>query len=126
MAKLLLVDDDADVRYALGKYLRRAGHEVVEAGDGKAALSLLKDHAFDTIVTDIIMPEADGIELVMAIRKRNPDLPIIAISGGSRLGSFNYLPMVAGLGAKVVLPKPIDPDVLLAAVDKVTGHPPAQ
>jgi CheY-like chemotaxis protein len=118
-----LVDDDADVRYALGKYLRRAGHEVVEAGDGKAALFLLKDDSFDTIVTDIIMPEADGIELVMAVRRRTPGLPIIAISGGGRLGSLNYLSMAAGLGAKIVLSKPVDPDTLLAAVDKVVGHP---
>lgn len=123
MAKLLLVDDDEDVRYALGKYLRRAGHEVVEAKDGKAALSLLQADSFDTIVTDIIMPEADGIELVMAIRSRTPDLPIIAISGGGRLAGFDYLPMVAGLGAKVVLAKPVDPDTLLAAVDRVARPP---
>lgn len=121
MAKLLLVDDDEDVRYALGKYLRRAGHEVVEAQDGKAALSCLAGDGFDAIVTDIIMPEADGIELVMAVRHSLPDLPIIAISGGGRKDGFNYLPMAAALGAKAVLSKPIDPDALLAAVDKVAA-----
>lgn len=119
MAKLLLVDDDEDVRYALGKYLRRAGNEVVEAGDGKVALSLLENDTFDVLVTDIVMPEADGIELLLTVRQRMPDLPVIAISGGGRLGSFDYLPTAAGLGAKVVLHKPIDPDILLASVDEL-------
>lgn len=121
MAKVLLVDDDDDVRYALGKYLRRAGHEIVEAANGKAALILLATDRFDTVVTDIIMPDADGIELTIAVAREYPALPVIAISGGGRGNRMDYLRMAKGLGAKATLPKPVDPDELLALIDQVAS-----
>ncbi|MEW5770212.1 MAG: response regulator [Pseudomonadota bacterium] len=119
MAKILLVDDDVDVRYALGKYLHRAGHQVVEATDGAQALSLMATEAFDLVITDIVMPEADGIELILDIGRNTPGLPVIAISGGGRLGRAEYLDMAQGLGATAGLAKPVDPDELLALIDRL-------
>lgn len=119
MAKILLVDDDENVRYALAKYLRRAGHEVLEAQDGKMAIALLAGESFDAVITDIIMPEADGIEIIMAITDREPGLPVIAISGGGRIGQSEYLGMAKKLGATAVLEKPVDPDTLLSLIDQV-------
>ena len=119
MAKVLLVDDDEEVRYALGKYLRRAGHEVVEAENGKRALALLAEAAFDVVITDIVMPDTDGIEVIMHITTANRTLPVIAISGGGRIGRAEYLDLARHLGAKAVVPKPVDPDAVLALIDQV-------
>ena len=92
MAQVLLIDDDANVRYALSMAIRRAGHDVVEAQDGQEGYNYLKEqkHTVDVVVTDIIMDNMDGIEFINKLREHNKILPIIAISGGGRYGNKEY------------------------------------
>lgn len=116
MAKILVVDDDAQVRQLLRRLLTRSGYDVSEAGDGAAAQRIVETEPIDLLITDIIMPEKEGIELITTMRKSKPSLPIIAISGGGQADSEQYLEIARLLGAKRVLGKPFDVDELLVAV----------
>lgn len=116
MAKILVVDDDAQVRQLLRRLLTRSGYDVSEAGDGAAAQRIVETEPIDLLITDIIMPEKEGIELITMMRKSRPSLPIIAISGGGHADSEQYLEIARLLGAKRVLGKPFDVDELLTAV----------
>ena len=118
MAKILLVEDDETGRYALSKYLTRAGHEVTEAEDGEIAFKLFRGESFDIVITDIVMPNVEGIELVNLLLEIQPDIPIIGISGGGRLEGAGYLKLIKALGASATLEKPFEPEALLALVDQ--------
>lgn len=118
MSKILLIDDDDQVRYALKKYLNLAGHEIAEASNGTDGFRLAAQQHFDLVLTDIVMPDTDGIELIRQITSSKPELPIIAISGGGRIGQSEYLDVARQLGAVAVLPKPLDPDELLAVISQ--------
>ena len=85
--RILLVDDDEAVRSVLRRSLVKAGYEVHEAGEGGAALKLLASAPADLIITDLVMPEMEGIEFIMALRKTHPKLPVIAMSGGGKVGA---------------------------------------
>ena len=120
MAKVLVVDDVVEMRSMIRSMLESAGHAVSEAGDGKAAIDLLQGSGpIDVLVTDILMPEADGLEVIRAAATR-ADLGIIAISGGG-----NYMPAAVSLamseafGARKVLFKPFRKQELLDAVSSV-------
>jgi CheY-like chemotaxis protein len=115
---ILVIDDDAMVRMALGAVLRAAGFEVAFAEDGRKGMKLLRTLEPRLVITDIIMPEQEGIETIMAMRAARPDLKIIAISGGARIGHANVLDMASALGADEVLAKPFDPETLLTKVRK--------
>lgn len=119
MARILLVDDEESVRYALGKCLRRAGHVVVEAADGSDALRQCELSRFDLVITDIIMPGVEGMELIAKLIRRSPDLPVVAISGGGRVDREEYLSMAAVLGAAAILAKPVEPDALLELTERL-------
>lgn len=121
MATILLVDDDEDVRYALAKVLRRGGHVVDVAEDGRQALARLAVGGVNLVISDIIMPEFDGIELLRQVNALFPELPVIAISGGGRIGKAEYLTLATCLGARRTLQKPIEPDELLREVGAVVG-----
>lgn len=108
MAKVLLVDDDELVVYALGRYLRKAGHQVIELNDGLKVVKTVIDEKPDVVVTDIIMPEVEGLEVILNIRKIMPDLPIIAMSGGGRRVDVQFLGTAKDLGANAILEKPFD------------------
>ena len=104
-----------EVRYALAKALRKRGFEVLEARTGKEVHD--EDIAdADILVTDILMPEEDGIELLIKLSKLAPELPVIAISGGGKISSGNYLEMASSLGAIAVFKKPFDENDLIAAI----------
>ncbi len=120
MAKILLADDDELVLYAISKVLRKAGHEVLEAENGKKTIDILKNEHPDVLVTDIIMPEIEGIELIMKVQNSHPDLPIIAMSGGSRNVDYNYLSVAKKLGAYATLEKPFDEQELLDLIIEIT------
>lgn len=103
--------------------LERAGYEVVEAGDGNEGIILYKSDPTDLVITDIIMPEKEGIETIIELKQDFPALKIIAISGGSRrLGAGNCLSYAAKLGVSRVLPKPFERATLLEAVRELTGE----
>ncbi len=116
MARILLIDDDRAVRLSVQIVLEREGHQVVSACDGDEGLRTFASKAPDLVVTDIIMPNKEGIETIMQIRARDPATPILAISGGGRLRNTDVLRMAAMVGANGILRKPFERQDLLAAV----------
>jgi DNA-binding response OmpR family regulator len=116
MAKILLVDDNDEFREQSSQLLRRAKHTVITAANGNEAMRLVQDNAFDLVITDLIMPEKEGIETIVKMRKKNPTLKIIAISGGGLAAPEDYLVMARKLGAAQTLAKPFSGKELLTAV----------
>lgn len=116
MATILVTDDEALVRLTLRKILEKEGHCVLEAGNGAQASAVTAEISIDLLITDIIMPEREGIETIMALRKTQPQLRILAISGGGRSASLDYLTTAELLGANATLSKPFGKDALLAVV----------
>ncbi len=119
MPRILIIDDDAFMRLALRHALERRGHQVVEAGDGKAGLAVYKDTVFDLVVTDIIMPGMEGLETVLALKKFSPHLKIIAMSAGGKGDADDYLRLAASFGALRTLRKPFEADEFISTVDAV-------
>lgn len=103
---MLLAEDDERIRSGLLIKLTQIGHEVTCANDGKDAIAICGREEFDTVVTDILMPNKDGFELIREIRVAQPDVCIVAISGGGRGSGRFYLDVAKALGADAVLPKP--------------------
>jgi CheY-like chemotaxis protein len=119
MASVLLVDDAPELRRTIERLLANAGHEVTSAANGTAALRALEGGTFDVIVTDIVMPDMEGLELIRKVRKTYASLPIIAMSGGGRAGAEDYLALASSFGAAKTLEKPFPTETLTAAIDEV-------
>lgn len=119
MASVLVVEDEKLVRRALSKMLRAGGHDVTEVEDGQRALSYLDRHSADVVVTDIIMPVKDGLEMIAQLRRRFPNAKIIAISGGARPSGAGALNAAKALGADRFLAKPFRQDEILVMVDEL-------
>jgi two-component system, chemotaxis family, chemotaxis protein CheY len=123
MARILLVDDDSDIREVLRDHLESAGHSVVEAQNGKIGIAMLGETPCDLVITDVYMPDGDGIEFINEIHSRAQELPVIAMSGGGNHDfGLHMLSVTSVLGAKAILAKPFNSDVLLKTVDKVLKH----
>ena len=118
-ANILIIDDDNQFRTMLRKMIERNGYEVIEASDGKEGINLYRKNPTDIIITDLIMPEKDGIETIQELKKDFPDIKIIAISGGGRIGPQDYLHLAKMLGAKRTLTKPIELPELLKAIEEL-------
>ena len=125
MARLLVIDDDAAIRDGLSSLLRAEGHLVATAADGRAGLLHLAEHPVDLVITDILMPQQDGIETILELRRNHPQVKIVAISAGSRLEKGDYLNMAGKLGANRTLAKPFSPQALLDAVSACLPRPEA-
>ena len=125
MARILVIDDEEAVRSALCMALTVLGHTVFGASDGKMGLEMVREHSPEVVITDLVMPETEGLEVVMTLRGSNPNLKIIAISGGGRQGSTDNLRMAKYLGASHVIPKPMTIAQLKAVLDEmnVLGNP---
>lgn len=107
MARILIIDDDEIIRVLLREILEEAGHEVEDAPDGRAGLRCFRKSAPDLVITDILMPEKDGVELIMELQDLNPRVRIVAMSGGGRgLDAAFNLRMAQDFGARRVLVKP--------------------
>jgi CheY-like chemotaxis protein len=119
MPKILLVDDDDIFAAMLDKMLARGGYAVVRARNGVEAVALF-DSSFDLVLTDLIMPQKEGLELIGELRSAHPDVRIIAMSGGGRHEPDTYLPMAKLLGAAVILRKPFSTDQLLNAIRSIS------
>ena len=119
--KILVIDDDYFVRYTLARILRGNGYDVVTAADGEQGMSVFRSAAPDLVITDIIMPNQEGIETIRHMRRERPDARIIAISGGGRIGTLDVLEIAQKLGADEVMHKPFDAAQLLSQVRKF--HP---
>ncbi len=117
MARILVVDDELAIRDMLKRMLERQEHEVSLAEDGKQALKIIDSFSPQILITDLIMPEKEGIETILEVRKRNPQIKIIAISGGGRIGPESYLKLAISVGAARALTKPFAQDELLSAVN---------
>jgi len=116
VANILVIDDEEDIRDFVGIVLERDGHSVMEASDGNAGMRILEAQPIDVVITDIIMPDKEGIETIIEIRRGNPDLKIIAISGGGRGGGGDYLKVAKQLGADRTFAKPLSAAGLAEAV----------
>lgn len=117
MARILVVDDEELARFTMREILEGAGHEVEEAKNGAQGISLQRSRRFDVVVTDIIMPEKEGVQTIIELRQEFPSLPIIAISGGGRTRNLDFLKIAEQYGAKKILPKPFSEEELLSAVE---------
>jgi CheY-like chemotaxis protein len=124
MARILIADDNAEVREAIRVMLEEAGLEVVEAKDGKEALGELRSRRVDLVLCDVFMPDVDGLEVIRTLRKEFPQLKVVAMSGGGSKGLSDVLPIAMRLGAAEVLYKPFDQSRLLKSILQLLGGPP--
>ena len=123
MTKILVIDDDAMVRTTIEQTLEDAGYEVVTARNGLHGTAAFHRTQPDLVITDIVMPEQEGIQTITEIRAVKPDAKIIAISGGGRIGNTDFLKIARHLGAFDAIAKPFDPDDLLTRVGRcLNGH----
>jgi CheY-like chemotaxis protein len=117
---ILVADDATDTLEVIAMCLRDSGHDVTCATGGRQAMSLIEDRHFDLIITDILMPDADGMEVIMAARRNQPDAQVIAMSGGGDFFSARHLLNLArALGADQKLTKPFSRATLLETIDRV-------
>jgi DNA-binding response OmpR family regulator len=119
MARILLVDDDDSVRGMLCKTLTHFGHNVIEARDGREGLRLFGETGPDLVITDIVMPEKEGLGFLMDLRKKDLSVKVIAMSGGGRNSAKDYLHTATLLGAAKVMAKPFSYQELLNAISEV-------
>jgi DNA-binding response OmpR family regulator len=119
MARILIIDDEDQPRHMLQQALRRAGHEVIEARDGNEGLQRFQEAPADLVITDILMPEKEGLETIMDLRRVFPAVKIIAVSGGGRTGNLNFLDIAQRLGAQRTLQKPFGVHAMLAVVHEL-------
>ena len=117
MARILIIDDEELIRETIRMKLEQNGHEVTEASNGAEGLRALAEGQIDLVVTDIIMPDQEGIETIRKIRQRDARIGIIAISGGGRGRGLQFLDIAQKLGANASLPKPFTGSQLLAVVE---------
>ncbi len=119
MASILIIDDDAQFRAMLRQMLSRAGYEVLEASNGKEGMRTYRDKPTDLVITDLIMPEKEGIETITELRREFPDVGIIAISGGGKMGPEDYLLGAKLLGAQRILTKPLEKEEILEVIKEL-------
>jgi DNA-binding response OmpR family regulator len=118
MQQILIIDDDSGVRTPLVEYLRANDYEVFEAENGKEGLEIFDSRPIDLVVTDIVMPEKEGLETIRDLKKRRPNLKIIAVSGSSARSS-EYLHYAEKLGAHRVMLKPFDLQIMLYTIQEL-------
>ncbi len=123
MTRILLIDDEEQIRLTTSALLRMSGYEVVTAGGGQEGLELFGRQAFDLVMTDVVMPGMGGGEVIAAVRRIRPDSKIIAVYGGGRVTGGDSLATAQGLGADGLVAKPFTRDELLATVTGVLGAP---
>jgi len=121
LARVLVIDDDPHVRDLVEDALCQAGHTVALTRDGREGLRALHEGEFDLVITDIFMPDMEGIELIRWLRKEGLTVPVVAMSGGGIIAAEGILDMAQQLGACVTLEKPFGPADLAAVVAEALG-----
>lgn len=116
MARILIIDDEAALRRTMRRMLAGTGHEIVEASNGAEGLAVLQERAVDLVITDLVMPDKDGIETIQILRERWPELKILAVSGRGLLNPRERLADAQLFGADAALPKPFKVAELLEQV----------
>jgi len=123
MRRILIIDDDHHILLMIKKMLERAGFLVELASNGNEGLEFFKNMPVDLVITDIIMPEKEGLETIREMKRLCPDLKIIAMSGGGKISADNYLNTAKIFGASRVLAKPFLQKQMVAAVQDLLGEP---
>ena len=123
----IVVADDVDgIRMLVSQWLSELGHTVVPASTGNEVLRLLTDRHFDLIIADVLMPEGDGLEIIVAARRIDPSPRVLAISGGGKyMSGTDCLRMAKGIGADGILQKPFTREEMLGAIARVVELPAA-
>ena len=116
---ILVIDDDETIRLLFQAILEREGYRVADAPDGNMGIKQYRENPTDLVITDLIMPNKEGIETIRDLRREFPNVKIIAVSGGGRIGPDSYLKMAKGVGALRTLSKPIDRTALLKTIGEV-------
>lgn len=122
MVKIFIIDDDSAVREATRLVLEGTGYDIVAAANGMRIEGKIADEKPDLVLTDMLMPDRDGVETVLAIRRRFPTLRIIAMSGGGTRGDLD-LGVARKLGVSATLSKPFEPETLVKAIEQVLAGP---
>ncbi len=125
MPRILVVDDEEQVRRVLRLVLERAGYEVDTAADGNEAVAVFDPVRHDVVITDIVMPEKEGIETIQELRQKSSGVRIIAISGGGRISPEEYLDWAKRFGVHCTFTKPINRDELLSTLAALTAVVPS-
>jgi CheY-like chemotaxis protein len=116
MPGILIVEDEKDIRDMLKVALLRHKYTVLEAVDGKDAITHFKPSLTDLVITDLIMPDEDGLKVIMKLRELKPSIKIIAISGGGKAGPGSYLNLAEALGANAIYSKPFSINELISKI----------
>jgi CheY-like chemotaxis protein len=122
--RVLVIDDEKPILLTVATILGDAGYEVLTAADGRAGLAIFEKTAPALVLTDIIMPEQDGLGAIAEMRRARPDVRIVAMSGGGRVGNTDFLKLATKLGANAALPKPFDDTELLAVIGALLAPAP--
>jgi len=117
MKRILVIDDEEMILTFLTNLLVEEGYEVVTASNGAEGLELFDLHPFDLVITDIIMPIKDGLDTILELKKKIPDLPVIAISAGGNIPKERYLAVAAYMKNTITVPKPFSREEILSAVN---------
>ncbi|RCK81368.1 MAG: response regulator [Candidatus Ozemobacter sibiricus] len=120
---ILVIEDDVQVKLMLRMALEKKGFTVFEAGDGIQGLDLVERQPIDLVITDIFMPNEDGMIAISRLKKDWPQIKILAISGGAPGGSFDFLPVAQALGADEILHKPFSTEELFACLTRLLPPP---
>ncbi len=121
MQRVLIIEDEIELREMIKTSLIRRKYTVFEAANGKDAIVHFKPSMTDLVVTDLIMPEEDGLKVIMKLKEMKPSLKIIAISGGGKAGPGGYLNLAKALGAHAVLSKPFSINDLISKIEELLG-----
>jgi CheY-like chemotaxis protein len=116
MTRILVIEDEPSVRHGLVRVLANAGYDVADTASGADGLRLWRERGADLVLTDILMPDTNGIEVILELQRSAPDLPVIAMSAGERTTDFALLAEAKVLGAVSLLRKPFSRDELLAVI----------
>lgn len=119
--KILIVDDDELVRMTCRNVLKKEGYTVLEAGNGNEGLESIKNDTPDLVITDMLMPDKEGLETITEIRELNPEIKIIAISSGGVTKNMGFLELAQKVGADRTLKKPLKPAELLGNIKELLG-----
>jgi len=122
MTKILIIDDDELILGILRRHYESHSYEVYTAQNGLEGLRIFRENPTEIVITDIVMPEKEGLETIQEFKRDYPDLKIIAMSGGGRIGSDNYLNVAELYGAERVFEKPFKLDEMLLAVQELLAE----
>ncbi len=122
LMRILVIDDDEQMRVLLRQVMEWSGFSVNDAENGRKGMQIQRRQPADLVITDLIMPEQEGLETISLLKKEFPEVKIVAISGGGRIGPEAYLPAARELGADLVFSKPFDVKEFVTAVRGLLGN----